>query len=424
MSNDDKDSPLGEDIGSGDEDDGEYECHICGETFDKEMGLRGHMNAHRDEDEEIEDVDKTSSRPVPPSPEKQMINEMAEVLEDELAMAPGGSEDKATYVVHKFKNNSIYREDDLKLYKLIKNVVPKMNTDLINDIVDSVINIKQEYKSGDMGRSRSPMNFERDEGGRSRQYPSQRPSSPSRRGRSRKEQPMRPEDMEKKIEEKAEELAQKKIEEKKREERFDQMQQQIEQLTKTVNRLAQGGIERESKEEDEDDEYEKMLKFLRLTEEMKPDDKDDKYVTKEDLEKLQKDQTIQTLRQEIQQLDKRIKYASQGSGDFESDDAKIIAEGLNHIGRKMEHSHETVKNVVDKLPQILGNTQHGQDLSDDDLKQIENELDKIEQQEIEQPEQAEQPQTQFTAQLEEEENNGLLEEELEEELDEESISEE
>lgn len=404
-----------------------FKCEVCGQEFDNVKALGGHMNKHRDikgEEDELEEIPDTD---VPPDPEKQMYKEMAQVLKDEVALAPGGSEKKADYILHRFKNNDIYKKEDLRLFNLISNVCPKMKGDLVNDIVDAVFNVKEEYSQGaGMQRRRTLSHSQPDS------QSMQRRSSPGGRQHSRdgrrtsqrgEEQPMSQEEIQEKIEEKAEALYEKRMQEEKREQEMKELKEQITQMNKRITQIQRGEIQ--NKKEDKESDFDKMMKFMRLMEEFTDDDNSmspeeviqkANVVTKGELEKMKKDQTIDTLKQEINQMREQMQYSRQSSGDFESDDAKIIAQSLDHVARKMDHGHETVEKLVGHLPEIMGN-QGGQKqpLNDNDLKKIENELDNIEQerQTQEGTESSTSEPTQFSGGKEEQEQEALLEEELE-----------
>lgn len=408
------------------EEEEEFVCDVCGDSFDTEMGLRGHMNKHRDlgkAEKQKKKKRKEPERDFPIDPEQQMYDEMKETLKDEVSLAPGGSDKGADYIAHRFESNNLYKKDDLKLYNLIKNVCPKMKNDIVNDIVDAVFDVKKAYNQGaGMQRKRSHSHDVQEEGGRQSSIYSGRNTRSSNYGRRPygrdSQEPADEEDIQKKIEEKAQELFEKKMEEKRREEKMDRLERQIANMGEKIETLAREGFKKQEEEEkdseikrleqqiqkmnnrmmqmmkedkDDTDDFEKILKFIRLTEEFRGSD-DDKnvedvlhehgVVTRDDLEKMQKDQTIQQLSNELQEMKKYLQHANQQSGDFNSDDAKIIAQGLSQVGRKMDQGHETVKHVIQHLPQILSSGEGQQaNLSDKELEQIENELDKIEQEE-------------------------------------------
>lgn len=375
------------------EEEEEFQCEICGDTFSSEMALRGHMNKHRTESrDEIERQRRktlgTSEGDKPLDPQKQMHLEMSDVLEEELAMAPGGSESKAEWITRRFEKNDIYKKDDLKLYNLVADVCPKMRSGVVNHIVDSVFDVKKEYSHGaGMQRRRQLEHGEyEDPVGRRSRYDSAEDSTrrrPTSGGRSKKS--LSEDEIQKKIEEKAEELYKQKMEEKKREEEMQGLRNEIKKLNQRIAQLASGEL---GQQEDNDSEFDKVLKTLRLMEEFQGN-KDDKsmddilkesnVLTRDELEAMQKDQAIDSLSKELKRLQKQMSYNSQNEGDFSSDDAKIIAQGLNQLGRKMEHGHDTVKHVIQNLPQILGggNNQQAQQLSQRDLEKIENELDEM-----------------------------------------------
>lgn len=74
----------------------------------------------------------------------------------------------------------------------------------------------------------------------------------------------------------------------------------------------------------------------------------------------------------------RLRNVGSSTEGYKTDDARLIAEGLNQVGRKMNQVHETVKTAIANLPQAMKGRSRGRRkrYSKEDLKEMENRLEK------------------------------------------------
>lgn len=83
--------------------------------------------------------------PEPEPPEVQMINEMAARLETEIRPMPGMSAQVATYIIHRFKSETILQEDPNTLQKMIARAAPKVAPEFIANAIANTFQIKNNY---------------------------------------------------------------------------------------------------------------------------------------------------------------------------------------------------------------------------------------------------------------------------------------
>jgi len=102
------------------------------------------------------------------------------------------------------------------------------------------------------------------------------------------------------------------------------------------------------------------------------------------IDKKEKDQTIKDLSSGMLKLKEEITKMPLRAGGYASDDAKILAEGIGLLGKKMDHGHETLKTGIQAgmhlLPEYLRmmNPQMPEQKSgftEQDMQKIEQQLD-------------------------------------------------
>lgn len=204
-------------------------CSECGQRswvkFDKlaeelDMSVE-EVKEYRDElkaekvEEEVEEEKgggTKSDKYIPP--EQQMIEEMAEILEEQLPRVPGISEEKAQVILEEFKDDQVLQNDDLKFWNFIKDISPKANDRMLNRVLDRAFRARDQYDVESGGRRRELRGSERT-------------------GRRREIDLV---DLPPEIREMFEEKRRKKeIEKKRKELGIDRIEQQIAKLTKAVS---------------------------------------------------------------------------------------------------------------------------------------------------------------------------------------------
>jgi len=70
----------------------------------------------------------------------------------------------------------------------------------------------------------------------------------------------------------------------------------------------------------------------------------------EEKERERKDKEVV---ESIKKLQETIKNLPRGSGGYSSDDARLLADGIAQIGKKMDQTHDTVKLAISNLPSLV-----------------------------------------------------------------------
>jgi len=344
---------------------------------------------HEEKEKVIEEEELEEVKP-PKHWKEEMFEEMYKSLKEGLSLLPGLRADRRRWILYLFKTNKVYQEDPYALHDLIlrnSNAEPEEVTHIVRQVFDirkSYIERHQQrvapypyYYQTSTPESRTtyvPI-YDRGSESPSRTYvpryddyrstPST-PPSPSPTPQPYSTLPPKPYYTPEDVARLRRDFE--------IERRIDMLSQAISQLSQAITQIQQ------SKSQQQVD----PIKFIEKVEEIvekrtSQQPQPQSQVTLEDvarvidskLQNFQKELYIKNLEKEVEHLKKIAQRPSIQPGEFASDDAKLIAKGLDTIAKKMDHMHETALELIRMMPSLMGPGKPSESYTEEELKKLE-----------------------------------------------------
>jgi len=397
-----------------------FVCVLCNREYTNKYAFSKHFKKHHEpslvpeesigeklvveKEPDVREEQEVEERVIEEEPEvappkhwrEEMFEEMFKSLKEGLSLLPGLKPDKRRWILYLFKTNKVLQEDPYALHDVIlRNSTAEPEE--VTHIVRQVFDIRRAYMERHQQRitpypyyyqTTTPESrttyvpiYDRGPESPSRTYvprydyrttpstPLSQPLSPPSSQPSQPHTPPKPYYTPEEVDRLRRDFE--------IERRLDALSQAITQLSQTITQMQQPQTQQQL------DPIKFVEKVEEIVEKRASQQQPQRSVSLDDvarlvdskLQDLRKDMHIRNLEREIEDLKREARRPIQ-PGEFASDDAKLIAKGLDTIAKKMDHMHETVLEGLKVLPSFIGPGKPSEAYTEEELKKLEEEMGK------------------------------------------------